>query len=103
MAARASVRDDIGIDHGTSPLPVPDNVGSKESTHETSISIGICAYNEARRLPVLFESLAAQRLPRDFVVREILVVASGCTDGTERVVENWAHVEPRVTLIRESE
>src|SRR3989454_5637586 len=103
MSAGASVRDDFGIQHSTSPTPVRDDMVDKESTNGTNISIGICAYNEARRLPVLFESLAAQSLPHGFVLREILVVASGCTDGTERVVEDWAQVEPRIALIRESE
>jgi len=103
MSAGASVRDDFGIQHSTSPTPVRDDMVDKESTNGTNISIGICAYNEARRLPMLFESLAAQSLPHGFVLREILVVASGCTDGTERVVEDWAQVEPRIALIRESE
>src|SRR2546428_13392446 len=34
---------------------------------------------------------------------EVLVVASGCTDDTERLVEDWAEVEPRLSLIREPE
>src|SRR5205807_10512433 len=37
------------------------------------------------------------------LLKEILVVASGCTDGTERVVEDWAGSEPRLRLIREAE
>jgi len=68
-----------------------------------SVSIGICAYNEARRMSGLLDSLSAQVLPVNFEVTEILVVASGCTDGTDRIVEERAKHEPRLSLIRESE
>jgi len=81
------------------PKPVKDAGTAKEAC----VSIAICAYNEARRLPGLFRSIATQDLPPQFVLDEILVVASGCTDGTERVVEEWTKVEPRVVLIREPE
>jgi len=68
-----------------------------------TVSIGICAHNEARRISALLDSLEGQILSSDFTVTEILVVASGCTDGTDRIVEDRAKVEPRLTLIRESE
>jgi len=68
-----------------------------------TVSIGICAHNEARRIPELLDSLEGQILPYDFTVTEILVVASGCTDGTDRIVEDRTKVEPRLTLIRETE
>ena len=78
-------------------------VSSPGGNAPANISIGICAYNEARRLPALLESLSTQVLPSGFLLKEILVVASGCTDGTERVVEDWAEREPRLGLIPESE
>src|SRR5437879_7768343 len=86
------------------PLPIARSlVGSPGSNEPANISIGICAYNEARRLPALFESLSTQVLAFGFLLKEILVVASGCTDGTERVVEDWAEREPRLGLIPEAE
>src|SRR3989454_9095933 len=85
------------------PPARPKTIDTRGLAERTSLSIGICAYNEALRLPALLESLASQSLPAGFVVDEILVVASGCTDGTERLVEHWAEIEPRVTLIREPE
>jgi biofilm PGA synthesis N-glycosyltransferase PgaC len=67
----------------------------------TSVSVGVCAYNEERRVPRLLESVVSQSLPVAYELREILVVASGCTDRTEaRVVEARAR-DPRVRLIRE--
>src|SRR5713226_2713452 len=68
-----------------------------------TVSIGICAFNEAKRISALLDSLSEQALPPDFMVTEILVVASGCTDGTDRIVEERAESEHRLILIRESE
>ncbi len=67
-----------------------------------SVSVGICAYNEEGRLPRAIGSLLGQRVPAGFELREVLVVASGCTDGTERTVETWAEIEPRIRLLREA-
>lgn len=66
------------------------------------ISVGVCAYNEERRLPRLLASVLEQSLAGSCALAEVLVVASGCTDGTEaRVVEARSR-DPRVRLIRES-
>ncbi len=87
----------------SAPLAPPESMDPGGTVEMTSVSIGICAYNEALRLPALLESLATQDLPSGFVLDEILVVASGCTDGTERLVQDWTGVEPKPTLIREPE
>ncbi len=44
-----------------------------------------------------------QPLPEEFELEEILVVTSGCTDGTERVVKAWKGLEPRIALFSEAE
>jgi len=85
------------------PFVAPGPSGDPGIAEQTRISIGICAYNEGQRLTGLLESLATQSLPSGFALDEVLVVASGCTDGTERVAEDWADVEPRLSLIREPE
>lgn len=68
-----------------------------------AVSVGICAYNEERRIGAALDSLGAQVLPDDFVVEEILVVASGCTDGTELAVQSRADRDSRIRLLREPE
>nr|MDO8135792.1 glycosyltransferase [Candidatus Njordarchaeum guaymaensis] len=68
-----------------------------------SVSIGIPAYNEAHNIGLLLETLSRQKLSNDFKLREIVVVASGCTDGTENIVEKSMKLDPKLKLIVESE
>ena len=56
------------------------------------------AYNEARNIRALLEALIAQRT-RCCRLSEIVVVASGCTDGTESIVQTVARRDPRIRLI----
>lgn len=74
-----------------------------ETSMPKSVSIGICAYNEARRISGLFDSLEGQVLPPGYAITEILVVASGCTDGTDRIIDERRRLNPRLILIREGE
>jgi poly-beta-1,6-N-acetyl-D-glucosamine synthase len=68
-----------------------------------TVSVGVCAHNEARRIPALLESLISQEVPDGFALIEITVVASGCTDKTVDVVQDWTTLEPRINLIQEPE
>lgn len=65
------------------------------------VSIGICAYNEGTRVRGLLESVQEQHLPNPFELGEILVVASGCTDGTEAEVQACAERDSRIRLIHQ--
>lgn len=49
------------------------------------ISVAVPAYNEERNIGLLIDSLRAQKTRRAEIV-EIVVVASGCTDGTADIV-----------------
>ncbi len=53
------------------------------------VSIAVPAYNEERNIGHLIDSLRAQRTRHAQIV-EIVVVASGCTDGTASVVDSRA-------------
>lgn len=63
--------------------------------------IGVCAYNEEKNIGFLLERLLKQKISKDFIVKEIVVVASGCTDRTEDIVKEVSKKDKRVRLISE--
>lgn len=63
-----------------------------------SCSIGVFAHNEAANILALLKSLSAQRLKK-VEIREIIVVSSASTDGTDDIVSEYSEQDPRVRLI----
>jgi biofilm PGA synthesis N-glycosyltransferase PgaC len=61
-------------------------------------SIGVMAYNEERNIGNLLRALCTQRL-ETVTIGEIVVVASGCTDNTESVVEDEIACDRRIRLL----
>ena len=61
-------------------------------------SIGVMAYNEERNIGNLLQSLCAQRL-ETVALGEVVVVASGCTDNTECVVEDEIRCDSRIRML----
>jgi cellulose synthase/poly-beta-1,6-N-acetylglucosamine synthase-like glycosyltransferase len=62
------------------------------------LSMGIMACNEAENIGRLLERIDLQTLTRG-KLREIFVVASGCTDGTEDIVREHAARDSRIALL----
>ena len=56
------------------------------------------AYNEEANIGRLLRSLLRQRFTHCYL-REILVVASGCTDRTEEIVRNIMEKDNRIKLL----
>jgi biofilm PGA synthesis N-glycosyltransferase PgaC len=65
------------------------------------ITVGICAYNEDKNIGKLLQNvLNEQELSPD---SEVLVVCSGCTDNTAKVVNEYAAKDSRVKVYFEKE
>ena len=71
--------------------PMPTDGGAGE------LSILVATLNEAHRIEPCLAGLTRQ----DATVREILVVDSGSTDGTQALVMRAARKDPRVQLLRD--
>jgi cellulose synthase/poly-beta-1,6-N-acetylglucosamine synthase-like glycosyltransferase len=65
--------------------------------------VGICAYNEEKNIGLLLARLLKQKLSKEFKLKEIVVIASGCTDRTEEIVKSFSKKDRRVKLISEKE
>jgi poly-beta-1,6-N-acetyl-D-glucosamine synthase len=61
-------------------------------------AIGVCAFNEEHNIRRLMERLAVEPLPTDC---RILIVCSGCTDGTTTVVRQLQMCDKRIEPIVE--
>jgi cellulose synthase/poly-beta-1,6-N-acetylglucosamine synthase-like glycosyltransferase len=70
---------------------------------QLKLSMIVCAYNEEKSIGPLLENLMQQDVPPEVFDREIIVVASGCTDSTEAVVREQAKTNRKITLICEPE
>jgi biofilm PGA synthesis N-glycosyltransferase PgaC len=67
----------------------------------STITIGICAYNEESNIGRLLHNILSkqQLIPES----EVLVVCSGCTDNTVKIVNEFEKKDERIKLIIEKE
>jgi glycosyltransferase involved in cell wall biosynthesis len=61
-------------------------------------SLGITAYNEEANIGKLLQRILDQQLRR-VAITEIIVVVSGCTDGTEQVAREFTACDGRIRLL----
>jgi poly-beta-1,6-N-acetyl-D-glucosamine synthase len=61
-------------------------------------SIGIMAYNEEANIGCLLDALLSQET-KTVSIDKIYVVASGCTDRTEEIVEEYLDIDSRIVLL----
>lgn len=66
------------------------------------VSVCLTAYNEEKNIRRLLEAVLSQRT-KTCEITEIIVVASGCNDNTENIVNEFVKKEPRIKLISQKE
>lgn len=76
---------------------------SAETRDVVPVTIGVCAHNEEAKISAALESILLQEPGSRFSMEEVIVVASGCTDRTEEIVNEWSRRDRRVTLVQEPE
>jgi len=64
-----------------------------------STAISIAAYNEERNIGALLDSVLSQRRSGQF--SRLVIIASGCTDRTCEIVEEYCRRDARISLIAE--
>ena len=74
------------------------SLSAKTSVSTLECSVGIMAYNEQANIGQLLDAIVHQQTTR-CVIREIIVLASGCTDRTEAIVRQWERRHPSIKLV----
>src|SRR5262245_17288724 len=82
----------------SSQSTAPVAPGDERLGRPRTCSVGVMAYNEAANIGALLGALSEQQLD-GCRIEEIVVVASGCTDGTEGIVREAMGRDPRIRLI----
>ena len=60
-------------------------------------TVGVTAYNEEANIGRLLQAIIDQKL-YEVEIADIIVIASGCTDGTEAIVRQFMVKDPRIQL-----
>jgi len=69
-----------------------------KSPRQTSVTIGIPAYNEEKNILFLLESIVRQRREH-LTLERVIIVSDGSSDKTEALVRSFAEEHPIVTLL----
>jgi hypothetical protein len=92
-----SLPDPAPYSRPASPGHLKDLQIAPQQDGSVSCSVGIMAHNEEANIGHTVRAGLAQETPL-VRIEEVIVVASGCTDGTEGAVAVMAEHEPRVRL-----
>lgn len=82
----------------TMETAIPKPRGDAKIQPTVACSIGIMAYNEEANIGRLLQALFDQQASNG-VIKEIIVVASGCTDNTESIVREFSARDPKIKFL----
>jgi len=74
-------------------------IPAQTTSESVGLSVVIPAFNEQRRIGHTIDAVYAY-LKANVPTWELTVVDDGSTDGTARVVQAWADLDPRIRLLR---
>jgi cellulose synthase/poly-beta-1,6-N-acetylglucosamine synthase-like glycosyltransferase len=77
---------------------VPNTKKEPQIQSIVDCSIGIMAYNEEANIGQLLKSLLDQK-SSELIIKNIIVVASGCTDKTESIAYDYASRNPKIEVL----
>ncbi len=78
------------------------NISKKDPARKLSVSICIPAYNESKNIRNILNALQKQ-ITQNIVINKIVVVSSGSTDNTDKIVTDYALKNPKISLIRQND
>lgn len=73
-----------------------------KKTGNIECSVGVMAYNEEKNIARALEAILSQQLKK-VKIKEIYVIASGCTDQTVPIVKRIAKTDKRIKLLTQKE
>lgn len=74
------------------------NMKKKDDKHYF-FSVGTTAHNEAKNIEKFVNAVVNQKLPNNFSLKELIIVASGCTDKTVELIKNLQKKNKQIRLV----
>ncbi|MEO8285659.1 MAG: glycosyltransferase [Chloroflexota bacterium] len=88
----------MALDTVITGLRQDEVTGELETESTLKCSVGVMAYNEERNIGRILQALLEQQM-EGCQIEEIIVLASGCTDNTVNIVNEFASINPSIKLV----
>jgi cellulose synthase/poly-beta-1,6-N-acetylglucosamine synthase-like glycosyltransferase len=75
----------------------------QDKSNSVHFSIGICASDDSSNLTSLIRTIKEERVPEEYILDRIIVIASGCTEDSLVQIRIEAVGDGRILLIEENE
>jgi biofilm PGA synthesis N-glycosyltransferase PgaC len=65
-----------------------------------AVDVGICIHNGGENITGLLDAIMSQRM-KSYFINRVIIVSSGSTDGTNKIIESFASRNSKIQLVRE--